>query len=222
MSKNRNISKEKEKKPSSIPETIVERTLDYIENGKPEYGGGLALGRPPKESDLSNRAGGRENLCGYTSAFVLEVVEGMRQNGDQLASQAIQAEQLLYSLHVGAKLEKPPSFYRHGFNIVINQDNNRWWIIDPTLIQFIDEKEGGKLMFHTSGLEVDNKSNYYPSVVANTIFENGYIEGSPENLAAYISALRVFSSEKSFYNTLLEKFRDKDIMIKSGAYKPII
>lgn len=204
------VVKKEIKNTNQIPEKIVEKIEDYLKNGRPGLNGALMRGFGYSPENRTREPGSRSGLCGFAAPYAMEVIEEMRKDSPQIAARACQAELLGYSMYqIGVK--KRPSFLRHGFNVVIDSEKSKWWILDSTLNQFLYQKEDGSLTFRVSGIKVDKDSDYHPSVVAGTILNNGFVEGSPENFAAYIALMGERHSPK-LYERLKENFSNKEVL----------
>jgi hypothetical protein len=190
-----------------IPKVIVNRVEDYLTNGRPGLDGRLETGF--WEGDPANRTkdiGCRDGLCGYASPFTLEVVEEMNKTGIcRLAGCVVEALQL--NKVIPEELDQ--RFRKHGFAIVVDREQERWWIVDTTLNQFVEKTDDARLRMAGSDLDIGEDNGDITSKVARSLLKNGYVEMTCENLAAYITLMAKYTVDTNYTEMVSQSLLDR-------------
>lgn len=194
--------------PEAIPQLVAAKVEEYIVNGRPELNGRHELGMSTNVQ-LDHEPGSRAGFCGFAKTYGLEVAENLYKDKYNIACSGEQAEQF-------NKVDNSPSIYRrHGFNVVIDRNNEEWWLVDQTLNQFVNTNNG-KMEMDGTGINIEKgiSSNEAISDTASKLLEKGYVKLNQQTLAAYMT-LMLSRGDSEKYDQLLKLFENKDRYIEA-------
>lgn len=188
-----------------LPKTIVSKIENYIANGRPELGGRHEAGFFYKGS-LGREPGARSGFCGFTSSYGVEVMDHLSADEKKdICGCNSQAERL------NAIDNSSTTFRRHGFNILIDKQTGKPYIIDCAFNQFVNKDENGNLSMTGSDIQLNQETDDPVSKTANQLLTNQFTELTPESLASYMILMTQTKVDtKNKFNDLQKLFSDRN------------
>lgn len=131
-------------------------------------------------------------------------------------AKAFQASSLLSASNEVFPENNFPIWYRtHGFSIAIDTNMGKSWIIDNTFCQFLTQEENGSgIKVVDSKVSFSNKDSSSLSVIANSLYEYGYLELNAKNLAAYVCLMIIGEVEENYFKGLVQILAEEEKVIE--------
>ena len=158
--------------------------------------------------DRSNKPGARMLLCD-SSLYVVDLARILNSESENLFAAAINSQTIAKALP--PEINDIYHFRRHGFAIFFDHDERKWFLVDRTLHQFVEENDDQWLM-EGSGLNIEESaanaeaSSNRVGLVAHELLDNGFVELDAETLSAYLLLMTRQEAPQGMLGELIEQY----------------